>query len=103
MSVLSMLNAFGDPAAREELRKDFRNNFLTLWKCTEKQYCEEHKKAPVMDEKTAGDIMALLDKCPTPFHIDALKQMVLVDWQVPNSFEDLDREASKLIDKSLKT
>lgn len=100
-STLKLLEAFGDKNSVEALKKDFRDNFMKIWKENEAKYCAEHKRAPVMTPELATEIMGYLDRCSTPFHIEALKQMVLVNWQIPNNYEDLDREANKMMTKAL--
>jgi hypothetical protein len=100
-NTLRLLEAFGDKESVEALKKDFRENFMKVWKDTETEYCNEHKRPPVMTPELATEIMGYLERCHTPFHIEALKQMVLVQWQIPNSYDDLDREAGKLMTKAL--
>jgi 2-oxoglutarate dehydrogenase complex dehydrogenase (E1) component-like enzyme len=101
MSILKLLEAFGDKDAMEELKKDFRENFMATWKKMEQDYCNEKKVVPVMNEQYAGEIMKYLDQCPTPFHIEALKRMVLKDFYLPDDFQDLDKEAQALMTKAL--
>ena len=100
-NTLALLQAFGDPASIEALKKDFRDNFDKMWKGTEAKYCAENKRAPVMTTEMAAEVMRYLDMCATPFHIKVLTEMVLTNCQLPNSYKDLDGEAQKLMTKAL--
>jgi len=98
---LALLQAFGDPASMEGLKKDFRDNFDRMWKETEAKYCAEHKSPPLMTVETASEVMRYLDMCTTPFHVKALSEMVLTNCQLPNDYKDLDRVANNLMTKAL--
>ena len=102
MNNLALLQAFGEPGIMEAMRKEFQEAFLKLWKEKERDYCAKEGKTPVMTQEFATEIMGYLAKCHTPYHIECLKQMVLVEFQAPMNWESLDREALKMMDKALR-
>lgn len=102
MNTAALLSAFDDPKSMEAMRKDFQENFAKLWKEREREYCAKHGIDPVMTDQMASEIMRYLARCNTPFHIEALRQMVLRDFQVPDDYNDLDRMANNLMTQALK-
>ena len=99
MNYLSILNAFSEVEVNQ-MRKSFRNDFDAKI-AEEKKYCEEKKTQPMMTTEKALMVMELVAKCPTGYHVEALRRIVLSDFYIPE-WKDLEERAHMLMTDALK-
>jgi hypothetical protein len=96
---LSILSTF-DKDQVEQMRKDFVNK-LVIMSQKEKEFCAENKVPPLMDNDKKNELMRLLDKCGTTYHIEALRRLVLVECIIPTQ-EQVEELANSLLTEACK-
>lgn len=101
MNYLSILAAFSEVEVNQ-MRKQFRKDF-DVKLAEEREYCIKNKVEPQMNPKKSTEIMNLLENhCPTGFHVEALRRMILGDFFIPE-VKDLNERANMLSDDALKS
>ena len=98
MDFLAILQTF-DKKEVEVLHRNFREELETMRK-QEKEFCVKAHVEPKMTNERALEVLKLLEKCHTAYHVEALKRFVLQEMVIPE-WQDIDVKANDLMTKAL--
>jgi len=79
-------------------KDQFREQFKDMC-AKEREYCKKVKAQVQMTPEKYKEVEDLLAKCYTPYHVESLRRIVLVECVIP-SWEELDKIANELIVES---
>ena len=85
------------------LKDNFRIDFNAKNEEERKAHREGKISCVMMTPDKVHKVLQLLEKCGNGFHVRALEQIVLEQYEIPDNFKEVEERANQIMNEAMKT